>query len=233
VRILDTLSQDWVLSTEVHKLESRLWRQSREEGLHVILVTSAVRGEGKSTMVACLAASMSLSEGRRILAVDFDFRIPQLNEHFNLDIEWGIAEILQGQCTLDDAIIHTEISGLDVLLPSRGEPNPSSLLQVPKLKNEFRILRDRYDVILIDAPAVLPVADTSGLIPLSDGVILMVLAGKSTGPQFRRARELCLGMGANLIGVVVGNVQEAIPDYMESTYHHGYPAPGSGRTPLL
>jgi len=229
MKVLDMLGRDWAMATEIHKLESRLWKQAREGGLKVILFTSAIRGEGKSTTVACVAASASMYEGRRVLVVDLDFRIPRLNEYLNLEVPCGLAEVLRGDATLDEAILHTQLPGLDVLLPSPHQVEPELLLNTPKLLHEFRTLRDRYDLILLDVPAVIPVADTSRLIPLSDGVVLVVMAGKSTKPQLSRARELCLGMGANLLGLVVGNVQEALPDYLDTSYYYGYrPSAGEG-----
>ena len=104
MRVLDAMHQDWPVATEVRKLQSRVWRLSRKEGLKTILVTSAVGGEGKTTTVAYLAATIALHPDRKVLAVDCDFRRPHLHTHFDLEPGLGFADLLQGRCTEEEAI---------------------------------------------------------------------------------------------------------------------------------
>ena len=86
----------------------------------------------------------------------------------------------------------------------------------------FDELRRNYDLVLVDVPALIPVADASILMPLADGVVLVAMAGRSTKPMLRRARETCLGMGANILGLVVGNLQEVMPGYAGDSYYYGH-----------
>lgn len=223
MRTLQRLREDWLLATEINKLESRLWRMAARDDLRVILVTSAVRGEGKSTTVAYLATSLGLYPGRRILAIDFDFRIPGLSSHFDVDVRHGIDKVLTGEISVLEAIIPTELPSLHLALPDRGGADPNLLLRTQELFGAMGTLRESYDMILIDTPAIIPVSDATMLMPVADGVILTGMAGKTTEPQLRRAREICEGMDANIIGLVVGNVQEAAPDYLADDYnYYGY-----------
>ena len=225
MKTLDRLRENGLLATEINKFESRLWRTSRRDGLKTILVTSAVRGEGKSTTTAYLATSLGLYPGRRVLAIDFDFRVPMMNEHFGFKVPVGIDKVIEGQATLTEAIIKTELPGLHVAVPTPGGADHALLNRTQVLSEMLSTLRDNYDLILMDTPAIIPVADPTRLIPFADGVLLAAMAGKTTGPQLMRAKELCEGLDANILGLIVNNVEEAAPDYLASDYDYGYHAP--------
>jgi capsular exopolysaccharide synthesis family protein len=219
MKVVDRLNEHWLMATEIHKLETRLWRKSQRDGFKVVLFTSASRGEGKSTTVACLATSLGLYPGRRVLAVDLDFRVPQLNSHFEVSVSHGLGEVLRGECAIEEAIIKTGLPSLDIALPCSEGEDPALLLNTTALWEMFVHFRKNYDLILMDVPALIPVADTSMLLPLSDGVVLLAMAGKTTKHELSKAREMCLGMEANILGLVVGNLQEATPEY---GYGYGY-----------
>lgn len=223
MKTVERLRRDWLLATEINKLEARLWRQSRRENIQTVLVTSAVRGEGKSTTVAYLATSLGLYPGRKILAIDFDFRVPTLNEYFEVNVPRGVDKALTGEALAPEVIIETELPSLHLALPTTGGADPSLLLRTRELADMMGQLRAAYDLILLDAPAIIPVADATMLMPLADGIIIAGMAGKTTEAQLRRANEICLGMDANILGLVVGNVQEAAPDYVADDYnYYGY-----------
>lgn len=219
----DGMPTDLPMSTEIQKLGSRLWHVAQTSKTKIVLVTSALRGEGKSTTVAYLASAMATNPGRRVLAIDTDFRNPSLNRHFKADVAKGLEDVLNGICPVTEALTPSGVRldgvGLDLLLPRQDDVDPSLLLNTPKLLEIFRTVRGIYDFILVDSPALIPVADASTILPFCDGTILVVMAGTSTKHHLRRARELCLGMGANIIGLVVGNVQQAAPEYMDVNYY--------------
>lgn len=221
MRTLERLGADWPMATEMQKLESRLWSLAQKEGLKVVLFTSPLSGEGKSTTVAYLATAMGLHKGRRVLAVDLDLRSPRLNEHFGLDEgTCGLGQVLRGECPLHEAVLPTELPGLDIMLPGPKTVDPKFLLNAPDLEPIFRSLRERYDLVLLDVPALLPVPDTVALLPYCDGVVLVVMAGRTSRPHLTRSREVCLGMGANILGIVVGNIKEAAPEYFDPSYYY-------------
>jgi capsular exopolysaccharide synthesis family protein len=211
-----------MLATEIHKLEARLWRKTQRDKLRVVMITSAERGEGKSTTVAYLSTALALHPDRKILAVDLDFRDPRLNSHFELDVPRGLGAVLNGECPLQDAILKTALPNLDLILPLPTGEDPNLLLHTREMTQIFDSVRQRYDLILIDVPALIPVADASAILPFADGVILMGMAGKTTRPMLTRAREICLGMDANILGIVVGNLKEAEAGYADAGYYYGY-----------
>lgn len=222
MKTLDRISEDWVLATEIHKLESRLWRMTREEGSKVVLITSPSRGEGKSTTVAYLASALALHPDRRILAADLDFRDPKLNAHFGVEVHHTLGNVIKGECRLQDAVIKTELPNLDLALPAASGEDPSLLLRTREWSLTIAYFRENYDLVLLDVPALLPVADASVVLPFVDGVILVTMAGRTTKPALRRAREICLGMGVKILGLVVGNLKEALPEYGHGRYYEYY-----------
>ena len=222
MRALRRLNDDWMLATEIHKLEARIWRKTQRDKLRVIMITSAERGEGKSTTVAYLCTALALHPDRKILAVDLDFRDPRLNSHFELDVPRGLGAVLAGECPLQEAVLKTALPNLDLVLPLPIGEDPNLLLRTRELTRIFEWFRQRYDLILIDVPALIPVADASAILPFADGVILMGMAGKTTRPMLTRARDICLGMDANILGIIVGNLKEATAGYGDAGYYYGY-----------
>ncbi len=222
MRILDRLNDDWLLATEIHKLEARVWRQSRRDNLRVIMVTSAERGEGKSTTVAYLAAALALHPDHRILAVDLDFRAPRLNSHFGLEVQQPFGAVLRGERPLPECVLKTEITNLHLVLPPPEGDDPALLLRTSEMTGAFKFFREVYDLVLIDVPALVPVADATAVLPFADGVILMAMAGRTTKPMLARARDICLGMDANILGLIVGNLRETGQGYGSSGYYYGY-----------
>jgi Mrp family chromosome partitioning ATPase len=89
----------------------------------------------------------------------------------------------------------------------------------------FDTLRNRYDLILLDVPALLPVADAVTLIPYCDGVVLVVMAGKTSRPHLTRTREIVVGMGARILGIVIGNIKEAAPESFDPSYYYANATP--------
>jgi Mrp family chromosome partitioning ATPase len=177
--------------------------------------------------VAYLATSLGLFPNRRVLAVDFDFRVPSLNTHFGLKPTVGLERVLMGEVSWRDAIMKTELPSLHVALPSPRGGDPNLLLRTQELVALLEAFRENYDLILLDTPALIPVADTTMLMPMADGVILTGMAGKTTNPQLRRAQQICEGMDAKILGLVVGNVQEAAPEYLADEYdYYAYAAEG-------
>ncbi len=222
MKTLERLAEDWLLATEIHKLEARLWRRVKRDRLQVVMLTSAVREEGKTITAAYLATALGLHPDRKILALDLDFRAPKLNSHLGLDGPDTLGEVLKGERSIEEVIVKTSLPNLDVVIPpARGE-DPGLLRRAAELTRALNYLKQNYDLILMDVPAIIPVADASGLLPYADGVLLIAMAGKTTRPLLNRAREMCLGMNANILGLIVGNLKEAAPEYVDSGYYYGY-----------
>ena len=219
---LEAINKEWPIAVEIRKLQSRLWRLTQKQDKRVVLFTSAVGGEGKTTTTAYTAATLASHGGRRILILDCDLRRPTMHEHFELDPGPGMSELLIGKSDLDGVTRSTPLEGLKVITAGEAPENPGMLLDSPRLTGIMAQLRRDYDLILIDSPPIVPVADTSALVPLTDGIILVVMAGKTPRPLLAKARELVLGMGGSILGLVVGNAQEASPESYRDSYYYSY-----------
>lgn len=221
MQILERLNQDWQLATEIHKLEARLWRLAQQSRMRVVLFTSGARNEGKSTTTAHLAAAMALHPDRRVILLDLDLREPKIRDHYRIDGGSGFGPVILGERPLQDAIIKTDLASLDLALPAPDGEDPHLLLRTREVTSMFEALRSNYDLVIVDVPALIPVADAAILLPMSDGVVLVGMAGRTTKQDLRRARDICLGMGANILGIVLGNVQHSSPGYGGDSYYYG------------
>jgi Mrp family chromosome partitioning ATPase len=140
---MEVLDREGPVVNEIRKLESRLWRLARKDGLKTIMLTSAVQGEGKSTTAALLASAIALHRARRVLAVDLDFRWPNLHSHFGVEPSTRFTEYLLGQGELAPAVVGTEISNLSLVAgaPEGGE-DPDYLLNSPRLADAIDTFRE-------------------------------------------------------------------------------------------
>lgn len=167
------------VAEQFRTLRARLDSLAAERPVGVIAVTSALAGEGKTTAAANLAIVSAMSVGRKVLLVDCDLRRPKVQTALGLRPEFGLAEVLTGQASLDRALVKVDGTNLDVL-PVRGMPsNPSELLAAERMRALVEELRRSYDLVLFDTPPVLALPDAKILSELVDGVILVVRAGET------------------------------------------------------
>jgi capsular exopolysaccharide synthesis family protein len=172
----------------------------------VIQVTSAAAGDGKSLLAANLAVSVAQS-GKRVLLIDADLRRPRLHQLFGLREGPGLASVLAGKAEVEQVIRPSGVCGLS-LLPCGPRPgNPAELLTSTRLEDLLRDLRDRYDLVLIDTPALLAVTDPRVVLARVDGVLLNVRAGSGRSAS-ERARDLLIDLQASIVGVVVNAMDQ-------------------------
>lgn len=203
---------------------------SRADGAtQVLLVTSGVPGEGKSTVARYLATS-ALEVGRRVALIEADLRRPSLASQLGVAPEPGLSDVLAGRVELDDALqsARVELPGLEqlagaaangagpgaatlsVLTSGSRSPNPATLLAQPRLAEILARVGGGHDTILVDSAPLLPVADTLHLVPLVDGILLVSRLGYATAESAARVTEL-LGRypGVPLLGIVANDVKAA------------------------
>lgn len=188
--------------------------QSLDRPLKTLLVTSPGPHEGKSTMVANLALAFAES-GRRVLVIDADLRRPSMHRAWRLQNEGGLADILQKGAAWPEAFQQVA-PGLE-LLPAGIKPhNPGSLVGSRNMTKLLEQARERADIVLIDSPPVLAVADCLPLTRHVDGVLLVTRFGKTQRRSALRAKEMLEKVGAHLVGVVVNGLSPR-----ETRRHYG------------
>jgi receptor protein-tyrosine kinase len=191
----------------------------------VLVVTSAVPGEGKTMTGTNLAVALAQT-GRSVLIIDADLRRPRVASGLGLDPAIGLTTALVGKTDISDAIQVHEPSGLHVLASGAKPPNPTEILQARVTQDLIKRLRQSYDTVIIDAPPLLPVADASVLSTLADGVILVIRHGRTTRDQVSEALTRLGQVGGRLYGVVVNMVaKRAIGSYYYYYYEETAPVP--------
>jgi receptor protein-tyrosine kinase len=191
------------------------------------LITSAVPGEGKSSTATNLAITLAQA-GKKVLLVDGDLRRPSIATMLGLEGAVGLTTVLVGRSDLEASIqLHRE-SGVHVLTGGPVPPNPSEILQSHATRDLLARLRAMYDLVVIDAPPLLPVADAAITAAEVDGAIVVVRHGKTTREQLRHSLERLEQVGARTFGVVV-NMTPRRRQRGYYGYEYGY---GYGYTPL-
>ena len=170
----------------------------------VLLVTSAVPEEGKTTTAINLALAFAEDRDRGTLLVDADLRRPALTRYILPAPTLGLSDILSGEASLDHALIELKSSHLTVLPAGAVSFNPLELLQSDYVVSVFAELRRRFDRIIIDTPPTVPFTDAAVLSSVSDGALLVVRARKTTGTLIERARTSLAH--SSLLGVVLNDV---------------------------
>ena len=173
----------------------------------VIMVTSAVPKEGKSVFALSLAHSAARA-GWRTLLLDCDMRRPSVAARLDLTAENGLHRVLTTEATsLQEGVVHRlPRSGLHVMPTSESSRSPQDLLASLRMARLLELARKEYDLVVIDAPPVLPVADTLVLGRQVDATLFAVQWEKTPRPAARSALRLLQGSGARVIGVVLTQV---------------------------
>lgn len=187
-----------------------------------LLVTSALPGEGKSTIVANLALAVAQSR-RKVIVVDTDLRLPTLHKIFDLPVEPGLSDILQQKTTLTEAIQESTIPGIRVITSGAVPPNPAELLDSPQLAELVDALKQQTDLVLFDTPSLLAVSDAAVLAPLVDGTVLVVSQAQASQQAVQAARYHLTAVGARLVGIVVNRANQM------TNYYGRYKAKSNAR----
>jgi len=198
-----------------------------DEKSNIFAVTSPLPGNGKTTTAANLAITLAQA-GRRTLLLEADLRRPKIADYLHLEPTVGLTTVLIGLANVDDVTQpFASAAGLDVITSGVMPPNPAELLQSNAMKMLLSELRTRYDVVIVDAPPILPVTDAALLAAAVDGAILVAHHGKSTKDQIVQARARLISVDAKLLGTVLNFVPSKGP----SGYGYGY-AYESNQRPL-
>lgn len=191
-----------------------------DEKCKVILLTSALQGEAKSTTAVNLGIAFAQNQSK-ILLIDCDLRLPTDALKLHAQQKPGLTNLLVGMCGMEDAIQHLP-NGLDLIVAGDIPPNPSELLGSPKMQQLIQRLADQYEYIILDTPPVCTVADAIILSKIASGSILVVRQGVATRECVNQALEKLRFANAKVLGIVMtGAVNEKTKSYKKS-YGYGY-----------
>jgi non-specific protein-tyrosine kinase len=194
-----------------------------EHHLSSVVVTSAVIGEGKSTTACNLALALA-EAGSRVVLVEGDLRRPRVDEYLGLERAVGLTNVLLGEVALEDALQPFGANRLQVLPSGPLPPNPSELLGSSAMQSLLDRLEQVADLVVIDAPPLLPVADASVLGALASGVLLVVDASKTRRDAVRHAADQVRSVGGTLLGAVLTQLPIKGPEAYGYGRKYGYAA---------
>lgn len=191
-----------------------------------MLVTSANPREGKSTTAANLAL-VTAQAGKKVILVDSDLRRPSIHHFFGLSNEQGLTNLLLSpQSGVNGCAQRTRFENLAVITSGPLPPNPSELLASRRLDSVLDALKAQANVVIIDSPPMLPVADASILASKVDGTMLVVDTSKTRAQALRRAKEALLRSKTHLLGAVLNKVKRRGGGGGYYYYYHYYTADG-------
>ncbi|HKW89267.1 MAG TPA: polysaccharide biosynthesis tyrosine autokinase [Candidatus Acidoferrales bacterium] len=206
-------------------LTSILLPNQNGEGPQVVVLTSPCLGDGKTT-VACNLSIAIAEIGRRVLLIDGDLRRPRLQKVFGLSNDWGLCDVLCSDSQLDTIpiahlILESEVRGLSLLPGGSCGLTPTNLFYSRRMSSLLSRVRREFDMILIDAPPMIHLADARVLGRLADGVILVVRAGQTTAESARFAIRRFAEDGTHVLGTVLNSWDP------RTTSRYGYGGYGS------
>lgn len=220
-RLLATVTDPHsAVSEQYRKLKSSLVRLTNEDRFrNLLMVTSAIAGEGKSITAANLAVSMAQEYDLAVLLMDADLRRPTIHRLLGFEQTIGLSDCLQDDIDIGDAIIKTDISKLSVISAGREVAKPLELFASKKMQELMEEIKNRYNdrYVIIDTPPLLPFAETRSLAHIVDGVVFVIHEGVTPQESVIEAKEIL--KGCPILGVVLNDSTSV---NTENSYYSSY-----------
>ena len=193
---------------------NRSWR--------TILVTSPVKGEGKSTIVANLATAFA-EAGKRVIVLSCDFRHPSLHHTFDLKQSPGLSEVLAsgGAVDLEGALQETKVKGVRVLSTGRMPESTTGLFGSERMRHVLASARAQADIVLVDTGPILVASDWTQLLPEVEAVLVVARAGKTSAGAAERTAEILATLQAPIAGVVLNRLPRSVVDRQRHAFGYG------------
>jgi protein-tyrosine kinase len=172
---------------QYRSLRTRIKRAEGTRSIRTMAITSPAKGDGKSLTAANLALTMGQEFQQRILLMDADLRRPSIQQLFGLGDRAGLTDVLMGGAELDDVLVPLPEYQITILPAGTPPSHPAEMLGSAAMRRVLDTVRSRFDRILIDMPPVAPLADVNILVPMVDGLLMIVRAGITPKPAIERA----------------------------------------------
>lgn len=194
-----------VMVESVDATRTMLLHAARGDALRVVMVTSAVAGEGKTTLACHLTASLARA-GLKTILIDCDLRRPAAHRLFDQAAGPGVSELLRGEVDLDGVIRPTQAQGLDLIPAGLCDTTAVRAVAQGGLQPVFDVLRSRYDFVIVDSAPVLPVVDSLIISQHTDAVLFSILRDVSRISSVEDARDRLSALGVRILGAVVSGM---------------------------
>lgn len=202
-------------------LRNNIMFSAPDQQLRALSVTSAGKGEGKSTTSVNLAIAMAM-DGKRVLLIDGDLRRPTVHNYLDIPRDIGFTNVVKGLSTLEEAVVKTEYENVYVLPAGPLPPNPTEFLNSLQARRVIEDAKEQYDLVVMDSPPCTGLSDVQVISTLVDGVVLVV-ALETTQKQYLMATMRLLRQAdAPVLGTVINRVQHKRHAYGYYSYYYGY-----------
>ncbi len=208
------------LTESFRRLKAMIRSLEADRKLRTVTFTSAGKGEGKSTVALNLAIAMCQDFDTRVAIVDADLRRPRVHRLLGITPRRGLSDILSGESVPEDVMITNSVPRLTIIPGGRSSKTPAELLASPRMRQFVEELKSRFDFVIFDTPPVLTVSDAIVLGPMTDGVIMVIQAGKARKNLVARAVELL--HNSRILGFVLNRGDLVLSHYGYRYYDRGY-----------
>ena len=210
------------VSEAFRALRTNIQYTSVDRPICTLLVTSPTPEDGKSTIATNLAVILAQG-GRKTVILDADLRKPMIHKFMKLPNRKGVSDLfVVPQLGLDGNLQETSVAGLRALTSGSLPPNPAELLGSVKMIEIMNRVKEQVDIVVLDSPPLLAVTDAAVLAPRVDGVLLVIKPGVTKLAACRQAVEQLQQVGANILGVILNDVDMKRSRYRYANYYKGY-----------
>jgi len=238
-RLVTHFAPKSTLAESYRALRTNIQFSCLEQEAKLLIFTSSSPGEGKSNTTMNLAMVMAQA-GSKVLLVDADLRKPMVNKVFGLDREPGLSDvilgnyefedvirtvtdIMMGKMGMEDIMATPGIDNLNIITSGTVPPNPSELLNSPRMPALLAQLKEKYDIILVDTTPILPATDAAVLGSKADGVVIVYQVGKIARGSLKRAKVQMDNVKAKVLGIVLNGLKPEVSlDYQDYRYESYY-----------
>jgi len=208
-----------LLLESIDATRTMLIHAARSGSHRVVMIASALPGEGKTSLASHLATSLARS-GQKTLLIDADLRCPSIHRLFDLTLNPGLSELLRGEVAFDDVIVSTAVEELKVMTAGHCDPQTLRILSQGGLGGLFARLKEQYDFVIVDSSPILPVADAQIIAQQVDAVLFSILADVSRKTKILAAYQRIAALGVKVLGAVVTGAHGS--DSYHNKYYTGY-----------
>ena len=189
----------------------------------VIMITSTLADEGKSTVSINLCRSLA-QLGSRVILLDADMRKSVLADRYTQEKNLpGLRQLLSARSGLEDVLMETDMENFHMILAGRVPPNPAELLSGARMQKLIEICREEYDYVIVDCPPINLVVDAAIVAPLCDGIVMVVSSGNVPYRLAQGALDQLQATGCPVLGAVLNMVDQKNEKYY---YRKGYYSKG-------
>lgn len=196
------------IAEQFRSLRNSIHAMNPDGASHTLVVTSALRGEGKSVATLNLALAFAELPGMEVLVLDGDLHAPSIEEYLGLPRRQGLTEVLGGSLAIGAAIRQTSVQGVSVMGAGALPRNPSELIGSERMRTVLNALRQRFTYVLIDTPQAMMISDASLLGAMADGILVVVRLDETPRHYVEQTINSLEGLGGNVLGTCLTGASE-------------------------